>query len=299
MYELIPLANRTFLIQASTNVGVYVRGDRAYMIDSGLNRRDAAQFLNILDAHGWKLDAIFNTHYHSDHIGGNRYLQEKTGCRCYCPLSFFAAEPLINTVCMTGAYPAPPIMTDVFLAEASVTEELTPEVLPEGFAITSLPGHSYAQCAIRTPDDVLFMGDVVLGYEELAKNSLFYVYSYNQHLESLEKARAMHARCYVPSHGGYVTQLDPLIQANVESFQTMHDWILEFCAGEGMSQDELLKAIFDRFQRHLHLALYTLCACALHAHLAALIEEGKIVARAKGNFLRYRAARRPIQPKAD
>ena len=34
-----------------------------------------------LQKRGWRLDYIFNTHHHADHIGGNRQLKQMTGCR--------------------------------------------------------------------------------------------------------------------------------------------------------------------------------------------------------------------------
>jgi hydroxyacylglutathione hydrolase len=36
-----------------------------------------------LDSRGWKLDFIFNTHHHGDHVGANRALIERYGCKVY------------------------------------------------------------------------------------------------------------------------------------------------------------------------------------------------------------------------
>lgn len=33
-----------------------------------------------LQARGWRLDYIFNTHHHWDHVGGNTMLKSKYGC---------------------------------------------------------------------------------------------------------------------------------------------------------------------------------------------------------------------------
>ena len=38
---------------------------------------------------------------------------------------------------------------------------------------------------------------------------------------------------------------------------------------------------------YLNLALYSLNVCSLHAYLSALIDEHKIIARAKGNMMRF------------
>ncbi len=288
MYELTQLGANTYFISASTNVGVWVRDGHANLIDSGLNDKDAENFLRVLTEQGWTLDAVYNTHYHADHLGGNRYLQEKTGCRCYCSQPYFAQIPIMNPSFMFGAYPTEPLRTDVFLAQQSDTQLLTPDVLPEGLSLQALHGHAYEQFAIRTPDDVLFVGDAVLGEKELRRYHLSYLYRLDQYLDSLDVLEQLQAGWFVPSHAEPVRDIRPLVQLNRDNCRELTDWILEFCTGDGMSQDELLKAIFDRVRRHMHLAQYALCSCTLHAYLGYLIDQGRIIARAKENILYFR-----------
>ncbi len=40
----------------------------------------AQPVLDVLEEKGWQLTCILNTHHHSDHIGGNLELKQKTGC---------------------------------------------------------------------------------------------------------------------------------------------------------------------------------------------------------------------------
>jgi hydroxyacylglutathione hydrolase len=44
---------------------------------------DAAPISRFLDERGWKLDFIFNTHHHRDHVGGNRELVGRYGAEVY------------------------------------------------------------------------------------------------------------------------------------------------------------------------------------------------------------------------
>lgn len=57
--------------------------------DSGLTTTidtpDAAVIQRELDAQGWSLDFIWNTHHHPDHAGGNLALKEATGCTIIGP----------------------------------------------------------------------------------------------------------------------------------------------------------------------------------------------------------------------
>ncbi len=44
---------------------------------------EVAPITRFLDERGWRLDIIFNTHHHGDHVGGNRDLIARYGCRVY------------------------------------------------------------------------------------------------------------------------------------------------------------------------------------------------------------------------
>ena len=41
----------------------------------------AEPVMAVLQEKGWQLDYIFNTHHHSDHVGGNLQLKQATGCQ--------------------------------------------------------------------------------------------------------------------------------------------------------------------------------------------------------------------------
>ncbi len=47
----------------------------------------AQPVLDVLEQKNWRLTYILNTHHHSDHVGGNPELKQKTGCNIIAPLS--------------------------------------------------------------------------------------------------------------------------------------------------------------------------------------------------------------------
>ena len=53
----------------------------AAVVDPG----EALPVLRILEDRGLKLTTILNTHYHSDHVGGNEELKQQTGCQVIGP----------------------------------------------------------------------------------------------------------------------------------------------------------------------------------------------------------------------
>lgn len=77
MYELIQVAENTYYIDCPAKIGLVRLNERdVCLIDSGSDKEAGRKVRQILDANGWKLKTIYNTHSNADHIGGNAYLQK-------------------------------------------------------------------------------------------------------------------------------------------------------------------------------------------------------------------------------
>jgi hydroxyacylglutathione hydrolase len=63
---------------------------------------DAAEILRQLDARGWQLTRVLNTHHHADHAGGNLALKERTGCTVVGPRIDAARIPGIDVLVGEG-----------------------------------------------------------------------------------------------------------------------------------------------------------------------------------------------------
>jgi len=78
MYELIQVTEQSYYIQNPSKIGLVKLNDTdVCLIDSGNDKDAGRKVRQILDAHDWRLTAIYNTHANADHIGGNRYLHRK------------------------------------------------------------------------------------------------------------------------------------------------------------------------------------------------------------------------------
>ena len=122
MYELIKLTERCYYIDCPSKIGIIKgAGDEVYLIDSGSSKDTGKKILKILNQNGWKLKAIYNTHSHADHIGGNRYLQGQTGCKVYAPgiECNFTRHPILEPSFLFGAYPPSDLRHRFLLAEES------------------------------------------------------------------------------------------------------------------------------------------------------------------------------------
>ena len=130
MYELIQLTERTYYIKSPTNIGLFRLDEKnVCLIDSGNDKDAGRRIRQVLDANGWQLTAIYNTHANADHIGGNRYLQGQTGCRIYAPGidCAFTRHPVLEPSFLYGGYPPKDLRHKFLLAQESDAAELTAE----------------------------------------------------------------------------------------------------------------------------------------------------------------------------
>ncbi len=86
MYELNQVGANSYYVQSPAKIGLVKLNDTdVCLIDSGSDKDAGRKVRQILEANGWRLTAIYNTHSNADHIGGNKYLQNQTGCKIYAP----------------------------------------------------------------------------------------------------------------------------------------------------------------------------------------------------------------------
>ena len=79
--ELIKVGENTYYIKNATNIGIYkIDNQNVYLIDSGNDKDAGKKILRIVEEQGWKIKGIINTHSNADHIGGNKLIQDRTGC---------------------------------------------------------------------------------------------------------------------------------------------------------------------------------------------------------------------------
>lgn len=146
MYELIQLTEHDFYIESPAKVGVVKSSeDEVVLIDSGSDKDAAKKVLRVLSAQNWKLSAIFNTHSHADHTGGNKFLQEKTGCKIFAKglEADVACAPVFEPIGLYGGLPFKELKNKFLMAQPSEVSYLSEDVLPVGMKLLPLPGHCF------------------------------------------------------------------------------------------------------------------------------------------------------------
>ena len=291
MYELIQASEHCFYIQSPAKIGlVRTEGDGVYLIDSGNDKDAGKKVRRILEEKGWTLKAILNTHSHADHIGGNRYLQNQTGCRVFAPgmERDFTVHPVLEPSYLYGGNPPKSLRHKFMMAQASDAEPLTAEVLPEGMEIVPLPGHSFDMVGFRTAEDVVYLADCLSGEETLAKYQVGFLVDVAAYLDTLQKVKEMEAKLFVPAHAKATENIAPLAQVNMDKVHEIGERILEICR-EPAGFDRILQRIFEAYDLEMTAEQHALVGSTIRSYLTWLTDGGEIAAEFQDNVLLWRA----------
>lgn len=290
MYELIQVSGSSYYVQSPAKIGLVRLNDTdVCLIDSGSDKDAGRKARQILDKNGWRLTAIYNTHSHADHIGGNRYLQSQTGCRVYAPGAecAFTRHTVLEPSLLYGGCPPKELRHKFLMAQESDAAYLTADVLPEGFRLLPLPGHCMDMVGFRTPDDVVYLADCVSSRETLEKYRIGYIYDVGAYLATLEMVEKMEARVFVPAHAEVTEDIAPLARYNIETVQEIGACITELCA-QPLTFEELLKALFDRYGMTMTFEQYALVGGTVRSYLTWLKDMGCVAAEFADNRMLWR-----------
>lgn len=280
MYELVKVSENDYYIQCPAKIGlVRTGGADVCLIDSGNDKEAGRKALKILTANGWNLQAIYNTHSHADHIGGNRYLQGQTGCKIYAPgiECAFTRHPVLEPAFLYGGYPAGELRHKFLLAQESSVQYLTPESLPTGFESIPLPGHSFDMCGFRTPDGTVYLADCLSSRQTLDKYQISFLYDVGAYLASLETVKKMEAAFFVPAHAEACDNIRPLAQYNIDKVYEIAEQILKLC-GEPLCFEKILQKLFAHYNLTMTFEQYALVGSTVRSYLAWLGENSRLEA---------------------
>lgn len=287
MYELIQVSDKCYYIQSPAKIGlVKLNETEVCLIDSGNDKDAGKKVRKILESNGWTLKMILNTHSNADHIGGNKYLQEQTGCKIYASAieCDFTNHPILEPSFLFGAYPPKDLRHKFLVAQESKAEYLTEDVLPDGFEIVPLQGHFFDMVGFRTSDDIVYLADCLSSRETIDKYGIGVVYDVGAYIDTLEKVKAMKARLFIPSHAEPTEDISDLAQYNIDKVNEIADKICELCA-EPLCFESLLKKLFDHYGLTLSFEQYVLVGSTVRSYLAWLKDNGRVGVRFEDNML--------------
>lgn len=166
--------------------------------------------------------AVLHTHLHSDHIANDRLLQNRFNTTVYAgahdlqamrdPARIpdergYTTEAYISEVIKSVSHPMVPISEDCG----------TIEVCGARFEIIQLPGHSFGQLGISTPDGVCCLGDAVISPHRLEQMKLPYHADIGLMLESAKSICSLDYPFFVIAHEDAVpyTAIKDIVSKNI------------------------------------------------------------------------------------
>ncbi len=171
---------------------IYLLRDYDSGLTAAVDPAVAKPVLDTLAEQGWHLDFILNTHHHSDHVGANHELKNKTGCRIIGAKADNHRIPGIDIEFSDG---------DRFRLGETL------------FQIIETPGHTSGHIVYYSAEDgVLFCGDTLfaMGCGRLFEGTAEQMWHSLQKLRALPSATRVYcAHEYTMNNGRFALTIEP------------------------------------------------------------------------------------------
>jgi hydroxyacylglutathione hydrolase len=152
----------------------------------------AAPLLAAAQARGWTISAIWNTHWHPDHTGGNAAIKDATGATVIAPAAEAAKIPTADRLVGEG---------DIVMLGAHAAR------------VIDVPAHTAGHIAYHLADDsIVFVGDTLfaMGCGRLFEGTAEQMFGNMQRLAALPGETAVYcAHEYTQSNGRYALVAEP------------------------------------------------------------------------------------------
>lgn len=278
MYELMQVSERCWYIDCPAKIGVYVPDkEHVYLIDSGNDKSAGRKVRQILDKNGWHLKGIINTHSHADHLGGNHYLQEQTGCKVYAGgiEAAFARYPVLEPSFLYGGYPYKELRHKFLMAQESDVTDFSDAGFPQEIEVIPLPGHFFDMTGFRTPDGVVFLADCLSSRETLEKYAVSFLYDVEAYLRTLDLVEGMEAAMFVPAHAKASKDIRELVRYNRQQVHNIAEKLLSICE-KPLNFERILQEVFREYGLTMNFEQYMLVGSTIRSYLSWLKDTGRM-----------------------
>lgn len=292
MYELEQVGRQSYYINSPAKIGIYRQTDTdIYLIDSGNDKEAGKKVLKIVNQNGWVIKGILNTHSNADHIGGNRYIQEQTGCPIFAGgiETAFTRHPLLEPSFLYGGYPFKELKAKFLMAKDSVVTDFSSPDFPKEIEIIQLTGHFFDMVGFRTPDNTVFLADCVCSPATLEKYGVTFIYDVARYLATLDMIETLEASIFVPSHAEPTTDIRPLAAINRAKVYEIEGVISEICATP-QTIDSIIQAVFKAYNLTMTVEQYVLVGSTIRSYLSWMKDRGMLAYNIDNSMLRWKVA---------
>lgn len=296
--QVVQVGPATFYFDFPSIIGLYLFADHTCcLIDTGDQIGQIEQINTYLHQHEYTVKAVLSTHFHPDHCAGHGWLQQQGFCAVYA--SPFEAAVLENPeISLISLYTAAPlkVLNNRFLIAPScqVTNRVDPGmhmVNNQQFKAVSLPGHTFGQLGWVTPDGICFAGDSLIAPHILISNKMNYIADVGMHINTLKELKGSEFNKVVVGHGGLLNDFSAAIIANQQNIETWLTSIQEFIDGYSLSIEDVVAALYSRFQLPLNHSQYFTIRSTASAYLSYLCRQRQAFTRLNQGRLTFIGSR--------
>ncbi|VFE48146.1 MBL fold metallo-hydrolase [Clostridioides difficile] len=255
--NLTKVKGNTFFIKGGTNTGIYIFEDNtALMIDPGLCGSRPRRVNKVLDENNIQVRYIINTHGHDDHYGAcNQFKEYYKDVRIMSSEydKLYIENPELFSKYIVGGKSnvfMDNILKNKMLDDIKIDKSIKAgkiELNNEIFDIIEFQGHTPGSIAVLTKDNVIFVGDLLIGDEILSKYDFLFLYDIQEQINSLEKLKNIDFEYLVLGHGKQVISKEDsykLIEKHLNALKKYLHQIRELLV-EPKSLEILLKNIIN------------------------------------------------------
>jgi glyoxylase-like metal-dependent hydrolase (beta-lactamase superfamily II) len=260
---------------------LFIKDQRTLLVDPSCEEQPLRSL-----AAGEKIDFLFNTHYHPDHIRYNglfegvEFWAHRSDAPCFRSLDSMAEWVGVKGTKYEKAWKASLIETFHFRERTTVKELEDGTNLNLGsvtIQFLHFPGHTPGLTGFLVPElDILFLADM-----ELSPFGPWYhnkKASIQRIIDSVEKIRRIPAKYYIPSHGKEIFRgnIGPRLDRYLENIYSRERKILE-ALSVPRTLDELASlSLISGFRLSRRLVWYLFERNMVEKHLERLLAQEKI-----------------------
>ena len=300
--ELEHVKGNTYVLKSWLCVPLYkVSETTCILLDTALPAQ-RGDLQRILDEHGLTCVGVINSHAHLDHAGNNRYFQEEYGAEIAMSLGEAGVQASVMGLCLHALNSPGQLAQDSRLAGTEcvadriiMPQEETVTVAGVTFDIIHTPGHSLDHICVRTPDNVLYLGDAMMAGPELFKAKFPYVLSINDYFESMCRLRETPADFYIAAHFGVYNEIRPFADMAIRHLAQRMMEILDLVT-EPMILGQVTSQICRAYQAKAPSVMdLTYYYRATRAFLFYLLDRGELESFIQDNQIYYRRSQAAIE----
>ncbi len=141
--------------------------------------------------------------------------------------------------------------------------------------------------AVKTSDNVVFVGDAVIAAETIKEHALFYLYHVEDYLKSLQILDGETANYFVPYHADPVSDIKELTSINRNCVLDNIRCIKEICATP-KSVDEIYSEYYNRHEYQTSMYKYVVECSTIRSYLTHLYESEELSTSIGNNCLKWK-----------